>query len=231
MQTVATILSQRDQPQAQPAALADDGELTQDSVRKMVEESYRSGVAPVVQQYYQSQTEANRRLFRKEYADFAKYEGEIVQMLAQQGPQLAAMPQAWEAAYKAVKALHADEEVEERVKARLAEQKAKRAEEDDGEEDEEEGQGREGLQVDGSTEPPQPPQATATVRPEAPAATAGVPSGGRPQKRVALDREQNRIATVFGLSADDYLKAASPAYSEDIFGFRDAKTGKVRSRV
>lgn len=180
--------------------------------RKRAREQLQRQLQESQQAHQQSQYQALREMSRnttamKHGAEWDKYGAEVEQMLNQYPLAVTATPQAYDAAMKAVKALHYEEILEEAVAKRLAARSEE--EEDDGDQ-----------RAPTSYSPP-------TMGGVSPVRTTASP--GRavapPKKRArgpwdGLDREQQQWLKERGMSAEDYNKYSDPKYEHDFMGFK-----------
>lgn len=184
-------------------------------------------VSSALQTYYRNQRQTMRRLALLD-SDLGpilrKYGAEVDAMLDQQPEALQAAPNAYEVACGAVKTLHFDELVEERIAARTRRPEG----EDDGEEEEvEEGQrlltpARVAQQPIEKARPTQ----AAPLSPRSPAA----PARTKGRKVAPLDSEERKWAQRFNQSDDEY-DTYSNNLTQDFLGLRDPKTGRIREYV
>ena len=135
-------------------------------------------------------------------------------MLDSQPPNVAAMPGSYEAACKAVAAVHMKEIVDERVQAEVAARTRPANDEEDEDQEEEQSEPRRTV-------------ASPTVR-----STATGPGlkGKKGRRFEPLSPEERKFAAIAGLSDEEYDRYSHAELTNDIFGFRD-KEGRVRDRV
>lgn len=211
-QYVGQILNNSNRPQQAPVEEVDeDTQRSRQNLREEVNQAIISQVSPVVQSYYKSERATRKQLAHHDpelNTILKKWGNEVESLLDSQPPEIAAQPNAYAAACKAIAVQHIDELVEERANAKVANR----------------------TQVEEDSDPDNEDYVapTRTRAPTAPSARAPGSTGSN-RKQVRLDDRERQVAGVFGLTAEDYDKYSNDLTS-DIYGFRD-KSGRMRGRV
>lgn len=213
---------QQQAPQQEEEEEEPEQKRLREIVQKGLQQAQQQQMQPFMEQTYRNQRYANKELARQKFPDFARWEAEIEAALNQYPLQIAAQPEAYESAYKAVRANHLDELLQEQLEAA----RQARHTPTEGEESEEEEE---------VTAPPPLPTRT-TPRPSvgpsrivaAPTRTSTPKQKGAFERLPSGDRE---FIQELGVEAEDFNKFSDPNYTPDIFGFNDPKTGKRRHLV
>lgn len=210
------------QPQQQQAQVdPNDPEVQQQiKLRQIVDQAIDQKTSPIVAGYFQSQRVREKQLAYadpklKEVLDDPKMSAEVEALINSQPAEVQGKVGIYEAATKAVAALHMDEITERRISAREAARTATAQQE------QEENTPR--YERNSEFTPPVMSPPTGATRP-----TQAAPSQTR--KFAPLDADEKHMAEVMGVSHSDY-DTYSRDLTADVFGFRDPKTGKQRSRV
>lgn len=242
--------------QQRPAAVAyDDNEpiVERRQWHQEFDRAVKSGVNPVldnlVNTYGQrEQMHAQRNREQAKYlvglkSDLApfleKYDEEIEAMVSSMPLDQQGSVKTYENAVKAVKALHVDEVADDRVRQLLSELAP--GDEDDDDEDEmtqdeiidrRVKQQMRQLLGDRAPKTKEAPARQVSARAPMPQSTraGGSQAKQRRPKYEPLDRTERYFAQLQGLTDEDY-RGYGQDLTRDIFGFRDPKTGAMRSRV
>lgn len=221
-------MAQQQQPQQQVDTGDDDAIVSRRDLRAVAEATAlevdrrtneRLKVA------FQNQRVSNREHARARLGShFSKWESEIEGHMDKLAPNVAADPKAYDEVFAFVRSKHLDEVIEERLAADRASRPAPEPSDDESAES-----------TTTHAEVPQSPSAAPVSRPAAPAptATAGRPvSIRKPAAPAPLTQDQRYVARQMGMSDEEYRSHdVGPDEVPDIFGFRDKKTGAMRTRV
>lgn len=190
-------------------------------VQQGLQQAQQQQMQPFMEQSYRNQRYSNRELARQKFQDFSRWEAEIEAALNQYPLQIAAQPEAYESAYKAVKANHFDELLQEQLEANKARPMPVEGEELEDEE-----------VLPASPPIPSRPAPRPSMGPArmvaAPTRTAPAKTKGAYER---LPSEDRQFLEELGVDAADYNKYSDPRVTDDVFGFNDPKTGKLRHLV
>lgn len=203
------------------AEIDDDAILTGKEFRKASEENTRRIAGAMnhdVLTVLKNQRATAKAVIRGSLSNFDKYEKEIDGYLDKVDPRLSANPEAYQQAWKIVRAEHIEDELEERSNAKSEETVNRILREKGLIGDEEESELPEAAHGGRVIDIPMVP-GNASPRP---ALRAAKPNS---KKELRLTAQQKYFADRFNVSADEYAQFSDASYEPDVFGF------KGRSRI